>query len=77
MKKLRFIQYLTCFTIILVLISALPGGALATKVSSDGHGNQNQYMREDSRSSYDNEIEIRVMSTTLSPIRGGFRITST
>jgi len=57
MKKLRFIRYLTYFTIILALISALPGGALATKVSSDGHGNQNQYMREDSRSSYDNEID--------------------
>lgn len=57
MKKLRFIQYLTYFTIILALISALPGGALAAKVYSDGHGNQNQYMREDSRSSYDNEID--------------------
>lgn len=57
MKKLRFIRYLTYFTIILALISALPGGASAAKVSSDGHGNQNQYMREDSRSSYDNEID--------------------
>ena len=57
MKKLRFMRYLTYFTIILTLLSVLPGGAFAAKASSDGNGNQNQYMREDSRSSYDNETD--------------------
>ena len=36
MKKLRFMRYLTYFTIILTLLSALPGAAFAAKVSSDG-----------------------------------------
>jgi hypothetical protein len=56
MKKLRFIRYLTYFTIILTLLSVLPGGAFAAKASSEGNGDRNQHMQEEPRSSYGNEI---------------------
>ncbi|AKB52093.1 hypothetical protein MSBRW_2840 [Methanosarcina barkeri str. Wiesmoor] len=45
MKKSRIVQDLACFTIILTLLSLLPGGSLAARISSDhGNGNQNQYI---------------------------------
>jgi hypothetical protein len=56
MKKIRFMRYLTYFTIIFTLLIVLPGAAFADKATSEGHGNQNQNMQEESRSSYVNEI---------------------
>ncbi len=47
MKKSRIVLYLACFTIIITVLSLLPGGSLAARDSSEnGNGNQNQYMRE-------------------------------
>lgn len=55
MKKSRAMRYLACFTIILTLLSLLPGGSLAARDSSEhGNGNPNQYMREDPLNSYRN-----------------------
>ncbi len=56
MKKLRFMRYLTYFTIIITLLIVLPGAAFAAKASPEEHGNQDQNMQEDSGSSYVNEI---------------------
>ena len=56
MKKLRFMRYLTYFTIILTLLIVLPGAAFAAKSSPEEQGNQNQNMQEDSGNSYVNEI---------------------
>jgi hypothetical protein len=52
MKKSRVVRYLACFTVILTLLSLLPGGSLAARDSSE-HGNSNpkQYMRENARDS--------------------------
>lgn len=55
-KKLKFILYLTYFTIILTLISVLSGAAFAAKDSPKEHGNQNQNIQKDSQSSYVDEI---------------------
>ena len=56
MKKSQTMRYLAYLTIILTLLSALPGGSLAAKESSEhGNSNQDQYMREDARGSYKNE----------------------
>ncbi|MGB9940141.1 chromosome segregation ATPase [Methanosarcina sp.] len=56
MRKSRALRYLACFTIILTLLSLLPGGSLAARDSSEhGNSNPNQYMREEARSSYRNE----------------------
>ena len=46
--------YLTYFTIILTLLSVLSGVAFAAKDSSNEHGNQDQNMQEETRSSYVN-----------------------
>ncbi len=52
MKKSRVVRYLACFTVILTLLSLLPGGSLAARDSSEhGNSNPNQYMREDARDS--------------------------
>ncbi|MDR7666200.1 chromosome segregation ATPase [Methanosarcina sp. Z-7115] len=56
MKKSQTMRYLAYLTILLTLLSALPGGSLAAKESSEhGNSNQDQYMREDARDSYENE----------------------
>lgn len=53
MKKSRIIRDLACFTIILTLLSLLPGGSLAARDSSEhGNANSNQHMREDALVSY-------------------------
>ena len=58
MKESRIMRYLAYLTIILTLLSALPGGSLAAKESPEhGNGNQDQYMREDARGSYKNETD--------------------
>lgn len=58
MKNSRIVQYLACFTIILTLLSLFSESSLAERVSSDnGNGNKNQFMREDTRSSYENETD--------------------
>jgi hypothetical protein len=57
MKKLRFMRYLTYFTIILTLLSVLPGGAFAAKAFSEGNGDRNQHIQEEPRSSHGNEIK--------------------
>jgi hypothetical protein len=60
MKKSRVMRYLACFTIILTLLSLLPGSALAARDSSEhGNGSPNQYMREDIHSSYRNETDSK------------------
>lgn len=47
MKKSRVVLYLACFTIIITVLSLLPGGSLAARDSSEnGNSNPNQYMRE-------------------------------
>jgi hypothetical protein len=51
MKKLRFVQYLTYFTIIFILFIVLPGAAYAVNSHSEEHGNQNQNMQEESMNS--------------------------
>lgn len=58
MKNSRIVQYLACFTIILTLLSLFSESSLAERVSSDnGNGNKNQFIREDTRSSYENETD--------------------
>jgi hypothetical protein len=58
MKKSRVVRYLACFTIILTLLSLLPGSSLAARDSSEhGNGNPNQYVREDDPGSYKNETD--------------------
>lgn len=58
MKKSRVVRYLACFTIILTLLSLLPGGSLAARDSSErGNGNPNQYIREDDPGSFKNETD--------------------
>jgi hypothetical protein len=48
MKKSRVVLYLACFTILIIVLSLLPGSSLAAKDSSEyRNGNSNQYTRED------------------------------
>jgi hypothetical protein len=75
MKKLRFMRYLTYFTIILTLLSVLPGGAFAAKVSSEGNGDQNQYKRIPEAHMV-MILTTQVMPITPNPILSGFRTTS-
>jgi hypothetical protein len=56
MKKLRFMRYLTYFTIIFTLLIVLSGAAFAAKPSPAEQGNQNRNMQEDSGNSYINEM---------------------
>lgn len=57
-KKLRFVQYLTYFTIIFILFIILPEAAFAVNFHSEEHGNQTQNLQEDSMnlSSHVNEV---------------------
>ncbi len=58
MEKSRIMRYLAYLTIILALLSVLPGSTLAAKESSEhGNGNQDQFMRGDARGSYNNETD--------------------
>ncbi len=58
MKKSRVVLYLACFTIIIIVLSLLPGNSLASKDSSEyRNGNSNQYTREDVLSSDKNKTE--------------------
>lgn len=70
MKKSKIVQDLACFTIILTLLSLLPGGSLAARNSSDhGTGNQNQYMREDTLISYNETDNVGEASSSESDIK--------
>lgn len=70
MKKSRIIQDLACFTIILTLLSLLPGSSLATRDSSEhGNGNQNQYMREDTLGSYNETDNVSDVSSSKSDVK--------
>ncbi|WP_292390639.1 chromosome segregation ATPase [Methanosarcina sp. UBA5] len=70
MKKSRIIQDLACFTIILTLLSLLPGSSLATRDSSEhGNGNQNQYMREDTLGSYNETDNVSDASSSKSDVK--------
>lgn len=51
-KKLKFMLYLTYFTIILVLLCVMSGAAFAAKDSSTEHGNRNQNIQGDPGGSY-------------------------
>jgi len=70
MKKSRIVQNLACFTIILTLLSLLPGGSLAARNSSDhGNSNQNQYMREDTLVSYNETDNVGESSSSESDVK--------
>jgi len=70
MKKSRIVQDLACFTIILTLLSLLPGGSLAARNSSDhGNGNQNQYMHEDTLVSYNETNNVGESNSSESDVK--------
>lgn len=70
MKKSRIVQDLACFTIILTLLSLLPGGSLAARNSSDhGNVNQNQYMREDALVSYNETYKVGEANSSESNVK--------
>lgn len=58
MKKLRMVQYLAYFTIVIISISIFSGNTLAAKGSSDSEDENQNQMRENSRGSYTSENEI-------------------
>ncbi len=69
MKKSRIVQDLACFTIILTLLSLLPGGSLAARNSSDhGNGNQNQYI-EDALVSYNETDNVGESNSSESDVK--------
>ncbi|HET8687831.1 MAG TPA: chromosome segregation ATPase, partial [Methanosarcina sp.] len=58
MKKSRVVRYLACFTIVLTLLSLLPGVSFAARDSSEhGNDNPNQHTREDDLGSYKNKTD--------------------
>ena len=57
MKKLRMVQYLAYFTIVIIFISIFSGNTLAAKGSSDSEDENQNQMRENSRGSYTSENE--------------------
>jgi hypothetical protein len=70
MKKSRIIQDLACFTIILTLLSLLPGGSLAARDSSEhGNGNQNQYVLEGTLVSYNETDNVGEASSSESNVK--------
>jgi hypothetical protein len=70
MKKSRIVQDLACFTIILTLLSLLPGGSLAARDSSEhGNDNPNQYMREDTLVSYNETDNVSEASSSESDVK--------
>ncbi|WP_054864324.1 hypothetical protein [Methanosarcina barkeri] len=69
MKKSRIVQDLACFTIILTLLSLLPGGSLAARNSSDhGDGNQNQYIG-DTLVSYNETDNVNEKNSSESDVK--------
>jgi hypothetical protein len=78
MKKLKFMRYLTYFTIIFTLLIVLHGTAFAAKAAPAEQGNQNPNMQEDSGNSYTNETnntsDVNISETSPEQLLGNLSV---